>query len=317
MDIIKNNLIKPLQVGSTLLKNNMILAPLAGYTDIAFRRLARQFGAGLTITEMVSTRGLVRENKKTEQLLQLAENETPSCVQLFGSNPNDFVVAINSPALQNFDIIDINMGCPMPKVTKNKDGSALLDEPKLASAIVKAAAGTGRNITVKVRLGKTDNKNAVDFCKMIQDSGAKMVTVHGRTVKQLYSGKADWDAIGEIATALDIPVIGNGDISSVTEANFRLENYGVSGIMIGRGAIGKADIFSFIAGEGGMPAKDMILAHIDYSLQYFSEFYTICSMRKHIACYLKGLPDTKAIKDQINRTASADELIDIIKNANI
>ncbi len=313
---MNNKLIKPLHIGSVVLKNNLILAPLAGYTDIAFRRLCRDAGAGLTITEMVSTRGLVRENKKTELLLQLAPNETPSCVQLFGSDPDDFVKSIESDALKNFDIIDINMGCPMPKVTKNSDGSALLDDPALASKIVEASAKTGRNITVKVRLGKTDNKNAVDFCKMIQDSGAKMVTVHGRTVKQLYSGTADWDTIGEIANALSIPVIGNGDISSVADANFRLANYGVAGIMIGRGAIGKADLFSFINGGEGMPVKQLMLKHIDYSLQYFSEFYTVCSMRKHIACYLKGLPDTKAIKDKANHTSSANELIELIQNAN-
>lgn len=308
------SLIKPIKIGSVVLKNNLILAPLAGYTDLAFRRLCRDFSVGLTITEMVSVRGLVRDNAKTKQLLQVCENETPSCVQLFGSDPNDFKEAIAKSELKDFDIIDINMGCPMPKVTKNGDGSALLDNPAVAQKIVSESAKSGRNITVKVRLGKNDSSNCIEFCKMLEGSGAKMITVHGRTVSQLYSGKADWDMIKNVSQSVKIPVIGNGDIASVTSAFDRLENYGVDGIMIGRGAIGRADFFAMLQGLDTVPLKELMLAHINYSLLYYSEIYTVANMRKHIACYLKGVPDTKKLKEKINHTDNIKSIIALIKS---
>lgn len=313
----KSELIKPLQVGSVLLDNNLILAPLAGYTDLAFRRLAKDFGVGLTVTEMVSVRGLVRENKKTATLLALAPNEKPSCVQLFGSTPKEFTDALSLSCIEGFDIVDINMGCPMPKVTKNGDGSALLDNIKVASDIIKACVRTGKNITVKVRLGKSNKDNALDFCKMVQDSGAKMLTVHGRTVDELYSGTADWDTIGTIANTLSIPVVGNGDIASVQDINLRLSSYGVAGVMIGRGAIGNADIFAKALGKTGLELKQLILKHIEYSLSFYSEQYTVCNMRKHIACYLKGVKGGKALKDSTNKIFTANELIKAIKDAEI
>ncbi len=308
-----NKLIRPLKIGSVLIENNLILAPLAGYTDLAFRRLAKDFGVGLTVTEMISVRGLVRENKKTATLLALAPNEKPSCVQLFGSLPSEFTDALSLECLDGFDIVDINMGCPMPKVTKNGDGSALLSDIKKASEIISACAKTGKNITVKVRLGIDDNTNALEFCKMVQDSGAKMLTVHGRTAKELYSGKADWDTIGKIANTLKIPVIGNGDISSVDDINNALSNYGVSGVMIGRGAIGNAGLFGLALDKKELPLKEIILKHIDYSMEYYSEQYTVCNMRKHIAYYLKGLNGSKAIKDKVNKIDTVKNLKAMIK----
>ena len=306
--------VSPLKIGSVTLKNNLFLAPLAGYTDIAFRRLCRDFGASLTTTEMVSVKGLYYNSKNTRALLQTADNETPSCVQLFGSEKEFFVRAIESEELAPFDIIDINMGCPMPKITKNGDGSALLKDVKKAAEIVEACAKTGRNITVKMRTG-WDAVNAVEFARAMQNSGAKLVAVHGRTTKMLYGGKADWDIIASVANALDIPVVGNGDISSASEAEFALCNYGVKGVMIGRGALGNPNIFSRLCGENNsLTLGEIILKHIYYMREYFPERYVVTNMRKHLACYLKGVPDTKKLRGDVNAIESADELVARIKS---
>jgi len=237
------SLIKPLIIGAVTLPNNLLLAPMAGYTDLPFRRLCKDFGAGLTVTEMVSARGLAHNGKKTEELLNLAGNETPSCAQLFGSLPADFSAALQKDVLKKFDIIDVNMGCPMPKITRNGDGSALLNNPGLAAAIVEACVKAGRTVTAKVRLGISDTRSAVDFCRALESAGASAVTVHGRTAAQLYGGRADWDAIGTVAAKLSVPVIGNGDVNSREEAESRIRQYGVAGVMIGRGAIGRPGIF--------------------------------------------------------------------------
>ena len=312
--------IKPLKIGAVTLSSNLLLAPLAGYTDIAFRKLCREFGAGLTTTEMVSVRGLNHNSKKTEALLLLSKNETPSCAQLFGSLPADFSVAIEKEALRSFDIIDLNMGCPMPKIVKNGDGSALLDHMDLAAEIVTACVKTGRTVTVKVRLGVTDKTNAMDFCRMIESAGAAAVTIHGRTAAQLYGGYADWDSIGNIAAKLKIPVIGNGDVDSAEAAEKRMKDYGVAGVMIGRGAIGNPKIF---CGDSGvlqdkkkacaLTLKETILKHIAYSLEYFSDSYTVKTLRKHFCYYLKGVPNTKDLKAQINGLNDTDTLIAVLE----
>ncbi len=300
------NAIRPLKIGSVTLKNNLILAPLAGFTDIAFRRLCREFGAGLTVTEMVSVKGLCYNNENTKELLSLASNESPSCVQLFGSDPEFFLRALERPELERFGIVDINMGCPMPKVTKNGDGSALLKNVSAAAKIVEAIAKTGRTVTAKIRTGWNETqKDAVSFAKAMHSSGAAMLTVHGRTAAQMYSGLADWDIIGEVAAALKIPVIGNGDVKSRLEAQEKIEKYGVAGVMIGRGAIGNPWIFSKNQ-DKDLPGT--VLKHIDYMLEDFPESYTVANMRKHLPYYLKGARGIKELKNDINRITKVDVL---------
>lgn len=306
--LLDGNLIKPLKIGSVTLPNNLLLAPLAGYTDISFRRLCKDFGAGLTVTEMISVRGLNYGGEKTQSLLRLSQNETPSAVQLFGSDPGDFVAALSKKSLQNFDLVDINMGCPMPKVTKNGDGSALLADPRLAAAIVAACAALGRTVTVKVRLGIDGKENAVDFCRGLESAGAAAVTVHGRTAQQMYSGKADWDAIGNIAAKLKIPVIGNGDVLKENVGE-KLSTYPVAGLMIGRGALGNPDIFSVLSGKEKTNLKEKMLKHIAYSLEYFPESYTVKTLRKHFVWYLKGVPDTKELKAALVKMTRAKDII--------
>jgi len=345
-------LIRPLKIGSVTLKNNLILAPLAGYSDIAFRRLCRELGAGLTITEMVSVRGLLYESSKTRDLMTLADCESPSSLQLFGSNHNDFKEAANRGLIDGFDLIDINMGCPMPKITKNGDGSALLDNVENATKIVEALVACGKTVTVKVRLGKKDKANAINFCKAIEHAGASLITVHGRTAKQLYSGTADWEAIGEVANALKIPVVGNGDILTQQDILDKLATYPVAGVMIGRGAIARPNIFSqctmhnaqctmndkLLNEEQGIAVgnkdnncalcivhcalknvhcalKEIILKHIDYTLENFNENFTVHKLRKHFAYYFRGVPNIKDLKMFLMRCDSVVEMRRAIEGA--
>ncbi|MCL2796443.1 MAG: tRNA dihydrouridine synthase DusB [Firmicutes bacterium] len=339
------NYIKPIKIGAVTLPSNLLLAPMAGYTDLAFRRLCRDAGAGLTTTEMVSVRGFVHNSKNTAQLLALADNETPSCVQLFGSDPADFSAALSLPALEKFDIIDINMGCPMPKITRNGDGSELLKNPKLAAEIVEACVKStqisGRPVTVKTRLGISDKQNTVDFCRALESAGASAVAVHGRTVKQLYGGAADWEAIGTVAAALKVPVIGNGDVSSREEAMDRIKDYGVAGVIVGRGAIGNPGIFlsgqwtvdsgQLLDGDDSISTgkaqpstvnrqpstKKNLLRHIGYALEAFPERYVVTSLRKHFVYYLKGIPGVKDLKAELCRITDAKTLIAAIESAPI
>lgn len=264
---------------------------------------------------MVSAKGLYYNSQNTKDLLRKTEYETPSCVQIFGSEKEFLVRAINSKELDGFDIIDINMGCPMPKIVKNGDGSALLKDTAKAAEIVEACAKTGRNVTVKMRLGWDSSDCAVTFARAMQDSGAKMICVHGRTTAQMYGGKADWDEIGAVAAALDIPVVGNGDITDAASAEFALKTYPVSGIMIGRGALGKPDIFAHLTGSETPTLKDIILRHIAYMRESFSERHTVTNMRKHLACYLKGVSGMKKLRQEINYIESADVLAEKIESA--
>lgn len=317
--------ITKLKIGNVELNNNLILAPMAGFGDIAFRRICKDYGAGLTVTEMISAKGLLYKNTKTEQMLRLGENESPSCAQLFGSEPKVFEEVIkNSPLLKKFDIIDINMGCPVSKVTKAGEGSALLLDIKTACDIVSACKkATDKPITVKFRIGwDLDNIVAVPFAKEITACGASMLAVHGRTTKQLYGGKADWDIIEQVANAVNVPVIGNGDIDGATVCMHRLKS-SCMGVMIGRGALGRPDIFADILSEAsrfgntesGMEYKqngsallEIILKHIQYMTEYFPERYTVTNMRKHLAYYLRGVPSSKEFKNKINWIEDLDEL---------
>lgn len=288
------------------------LAPLAGYGDTAFRRLCREYGASLTVTEMVSVKGLVYGNEKTATLLTTAPCEKPSCVQLFGSDPEFFRKALSIGTLDGFDIIDINMGCPVPKVTKCGEGSALMNDPGRAADIVRACCDSsgGRPVTVKHRLGFDDDKIvAPRFAAKMQEAGAAAVTVHGRTARQGYCGVADWDAIAEVAEAVTIPVIGNGDITSIDDAVRKISKYGCAGASIGRGALGRPYVFS----DSPRDRVKTILRHIRYALSYMPESVAVRTMRKHICKYLAGVPGTKELRLKVNGVESADELIAGIK----
>lgn len=316
------NKIKPLKIGKTILKNNLFLAPMAGYTDIAFRQICREMGAGLTTTEMVSSRALVFDNEKTKELMSVSKNETPSSIQLFGSNPRDFDIIAKNGVLDKFDLIDINMGCPMPKIVKNGDGSALMGKPDIATKIVETLYKLNKTVTVKVRLGIIDKLNAVDYAKKMQDAGASLVCVHGRTAKQLYTGDADWDAIGEIANKLTVPVVGNGDIVCEKDAIKKLTDYPVKGIMIGRAAITNANIFARIINEE-LPfekkvkivsIKEIILKHMKYCKKYFKEKFVVASLRKHFAYSIKSFYGSKELKLKLMNSNSLDEIVKLIKS---
>lgn len=300
-----------MKIGGIILESDFTLAPLAGYGDIAFRRLCRDFGAALTVTEMVSAKGLVYANGKTESLLRLAPNETPSCVQLFGSDPDYFAKALRLPVLDKFDIIDINMGCPVPKVTKCGEGGALMLDIPRAQAIVRACkkSSGGRPVTVKHRIGYRAGDNfAAEFGAAMQEAGATALTVHGRTVAQGYSGTANWDAIAEVAKAVTIPVIGNGDITDRAGAERAMKEYGTVGVAVGRGALGHPDIFSDKKAE----LLPTVLKHIEYALEYFSERTAVTSLRKHLCKYLGGKQAYKELKAAVNEVNDAATLRKLI-----
>ena len=291
---------KKLIIKNVELKNNLMLAPIAGYSDVGFRCLAKKYGAGLTFTEMVSAKALTYGNKKTEDLLITAKNEEPCAVQLFGSEPKVFYEAIKLPCLEKFDIIDINMGCPAPKIYGNGEGSALMADIDKASEIVKACVrATDRPITVKFRSGIDENSiNAVEFAKAMEKAGASAITIHARTKVQGYSGKADLMIAKAVKEAVSIPVIVSGDCVDRESYENILKVTNADGVMIARGALGRPEVFAEIL-ENKMPTNKLqdIFFHIDYLLKHYSEKFVVLNMRTHIAFYLKKIkvaPETRA-----------------------
>lgn len=301
--MIKNDF----KIGGVTLKNNLILAPLAGYTDIAFRKLCMECGAGLSVTEMISVKGLCYKNKQTFEMLRTSEVEMPTCVQLFGSDPADFKQALSLGALDKFDIFDINMGCPVAKVVKNGEGSALLHKPDVAAAIVSTLAETGKPVTVKIRSGfYKDEDIAVPFALKMQEAGASMVSVHARTTAQLYGDKADYRIVGAVRDALDIPVVLSGDI--VDEESFTEREPFADAYMIGRGALINPSIFSVLTGGRWSAKYPLIKRHLKYLGEYFDEHYAVVTMRKFFAYYLKGERGIKEFKNLIYSAQSLGEV---------
>lgn len=296
-----------MKITDVLKKGCVTLAPLAGYSDIAFRRLCRDFGADLTVTEMVSVAGLNYRGKKTTLLMRIAPNETPSCVQLFGREPEQFERALSHPEVRAFDIIDVNMGCPVRKVFGHGEGSALLTEPERAAAIVRALKKGDKPVTVKMRLGVTDKSGAVDFAKAMEQAGADLITVHGRTREQLYSGEADWDEIRKIASSVSVPVLGNGD---VRDDNLKERSDGVYGVAIGRGAVENPQIFS---GKRTLTRYEVFLKHLEYGLEYFGERYIVTTLRGFVPFYLKGIPDIKRIRNAAMVCKDKESLLEILR----
>ena len=285
-----------MKIGNINFTSSIFLAPMAGVADASFRQLCYELGADLTYTEMVSVKALLHNNKKTFKLLKVYGN-TPTAVQLFGHNKEDFVKVIKSGNIDNFDIIDINMGCPAPKIVKNGDGSALLKNIDLAREIISACVNaTDKPITVKFRIGfELDNNIAVEFAKMCEQAGASAICVHGRTREQFYSGKVDYETIKLVKNSVNIPVIGNGDITDI-ESYKKMLQTGVDGVMIGRGTLGNPEIFAILKGKKYPDKLSIITRHI----QLIKEHNAVTpEMKKHLLWYLNGLKNTKDIKVQI------------------
>lgn len=315
-----------LQIGNVNLENNVILAPMAGVTDLPFRLLCKEQGAGLLCMEMVSAKAILYKNKNTEDLMKIEEEERPVSLQLFGSDPKIMSEIAKQIEERPFEILDINMGCPVPKVVNNGEGSALMKNPKLVGEIVSSIVkAIEKPVTVKIRKGfDEEHVNAVEIAKIIEDSGAAAVAVHGRTRQQFYSGKADWDIIRQVKEAVSIPVIGNGDVDSPESAKAMLEQSDCDGIMVGRAAQGNPWIFSRIChyletGELlGKPEfeeiKQTIVRHAALQLKYKGEYTGIREMRKHVSWYMTGFPGSAKFRGAVNEVETMDQLLEMIEN---
>ena len=314
-----------LKIGSVTLDNNLILAPMAGVTDLPFRLLCKEQGAGLICTEMISAKAIHFKNKNTESLMEIDERERPVSLQLFGSDPDLMADIAAQIEHRNFDILDINMGCPVPKVVNNGEGSALMKNPRLIHEIIHKVSGAIKKpVTVKFRKGFTEDcVNAVEIARIAQDAGAAAVAVHGRTREQYYSGKADWDIIRQVKEAVSIPVIGNGDVDSPEKAKQMQQETGCDGIMIGRAVRGNPWLFSRILHyqETGelLPkpdireVKEMMLRHARLQLEYKGEYTGMREMRKHVAWYTAGMPHSAAVRRLVNEVESYEQLEELVE----
>lgn len=305
----------PCRIGDTVFDNPFFLAPLAGVTDSPFRRICRQFGAGAVYTEMISAKGLYYNDKATEKLLLMTEEEKPVSIQIFGSEPSFMAYAADVLADRGNCMVDINMGCPVPKVVKNGDGSALMKDPWRVYDVVKAVVLKARKpVTVKIRAGwDAAHINAVEVAKAAEAGGAAAVCVHGRTREQMYSGKADRSVIRQVKEAVSIPVIGNGDIVDVQSAEAMFEETGCDMIMVARGALGNPWLFrSLLEGRDYTPDPaeriEVIKRHFTYLLEEKGEYIGVRSMRKHMGWYVKGVRGAVRIRRRINEIESAEEI---------
>ncbi|MBR4270560.1 MAG: tRNA dihydrouridine synthase DusB [Clostridia bacterium] len=300
-------------------KNNFFLAPMAGFTECVFRSICAEAGAGMVETEMVSAKGLVYKNENTVDLLRHGKEATT--VQLFGSEPDILAQAVTFKELSSFALIDLNMGCPVPKVASVGAGCVLMKDLKLASSLISAVKlHTSKPVSVKCRLGwDRQSINVLDFAKMCEDSGADILCVHGRTREQMYSGHTNWDMIARVKQTISIPVVGNGDITTQEQAKQAIAKYGVDGVMIGRGALGNPWIFSALSNtQFNYSKKDIILSHYSRVKDIWGERFTVPFMRKHLVYYLKNAGIPRKIRAEMVLISEYDELIsklnELLKN---
>lgn len=301
-------------IGNIVLQNNLILAPMASVTDLGLKELAVHFGADFAVSEMVSAKGLKYKSKNTFELLKTNESEKIKVIQLFGSDPQVFAEVVKYKELDKFDIIDINMGCPAPKVVKNGDGSKLMEDINLSRQIIEACVkNTLKPVTVKFRAG-FNTINAVEFAKMCEEAGASAITIHPRLRCEFYSGKANYDIIKQVKNAVSIPVIGSGDVVDKVSYLKMLET-GVDAVMIGRGALGSPEIFAELQNKPvDMTKLEMIKLHYKIMLENFNENYVVKHMRKHVLWYLKGCRNASEIKKKIVELESVNEVIKYLES---
>lgn len=315
-----------MKIGNVEFENNIFLAPMAGVTDLPFRCMCKDFGCGFVYSEMVSAKGLYYKDKKTDTLMKLCDEEKPAAIQIFGSDAKIIAGIIPKVEEAGASIIDINMGCPTPKIVNNGDGSALMKNPEKAGKIIKAAVDSATvPVTVKIRKGWDENSiNAVELARIAEENGASAITVHGRTREQFYSGKADWDVIKDVVSAVSIPVIGNGDIFCAKDALDMLNYTGCQGVMIGRGAQGNPFIFKQInelIKTGSVTYFPTETEKIECAIKLLKSLVALKGesrgtkeARKHIAWFIKGLKGSSEIKQQIFTLASEQDVLFVLNN---
>ena len=304
----------PITIGNITTENNVFLAPLAGYTNYPFRRLCKGYGAGLCYTEMVSAKGLKYGSENTKELLFTDKNEGMAAAQIFGNDPDIMREACENEALSLFPIVDINMGCPVPKIYKNGEGSALLEKPDLAEKIVKECVKSGKIITVKFRIGVSPDKIITEeFAKRMEGAGASLITIHGRTKDKIYAGEVNFEEIAKAKQAVKIPVIANGGVFSNDDAETLLKQTGADGVMVARAALFDPQIFCQLTGEKAESKLQMFEKQLKWTRQVCDERFTTVFMRKMCAFYVKGMKGAAAFKDRLFQTQTPDEILAIAK----